>query len=235
MPGSHHSISLACRTFHKVLLPLVLITLLLCIQPYGMKHQTIRQRLLQFTYPAFLRITKLWGKNNTLLYNSNHTAPKAPVHALSVTLNSGQQLQLEQYRGRKLLLVNTASDCGYTGQYEELQQLWNQHKNHLEVIGFPANDFKKQERGNDAAIAAFCKLHFGIQFPLAQKSSVTKGPQQNPVFAWLTHAELNGWNDHAPEWNFAKYLIDENGVLTHYFGPSISPLGPEVQEAIKQQ
>ena len=130
--------------------------------------------------------------------------------------------------------MNTASDCGYTAQYAELQKLYEANKGTLEVIGFPANDFKEQESGSDADIAQFCSVNFGVSFPLAKKSSVVKSAAQNNIFNWLSDAAKNGWNNQSPEWNFSKYLVNEEGVLTHYFPPAVSPLSAEVVAAIKQ-
>ena len=121
------------------------------------------------------------------------------------------------------MIVNTASECGYTAQYAELQQLYTKYADQLTIIGFPSNDFKEQEKGTDDEIAAFCKVNFGVTFPLAKKSSVLKGLGQNEVFQWLTMKEMNGWNEQQPTWNFSKYLIDEKGRLTHYFDPSVVP------------
>ncbi len=200
----------------------------------NMGTQTLKQRVLQLAYPVLMRFTKLAGANALVLHNKSSKPPTQPVYNLDIVLNNGKTTSLEQYKGRKILLVNTASDCGYTGQYEALQQLWEKHKEDLVIIGFPANDFKEQEGGSDTDIAQFCKLNYGVQFPLAKKSSVVKGTDQNSVFDWLTDAQKNGWNDHAPDWNFSKYLINEQGMLTHYFGPSITPLGKEVQEALQK-
>jgi glutathione peroxidase len=125
-------------------------------------------------------------------------------------------------------LVNTASDCGYTDQYNELQQLYSRFQNRVEVIGFPANDFRQQEKGTDEQIAEFCRVNYGVTFPLAKKSVVIKSPDQNPVFRWLSDKNLNGWNDKEPSWNFSKYLVDEQGMLTHYFDPAVSPMSKDV-------
>jgi glutathione peroxidase len=130
------------------------------------------------------------------------------------------------------MLVNTASDCGYTDQYEALQKLSEECKDRLVVIGFPANDFKQQEKGSDEEIAQFCKLNFGVTFPLMKKSVVKKDPQQNEVFKWLTDSTMNGWNNKPPSWNFAKYIVNEEGILTNYFGSSISPAGKDIKKAI---
>jgi glutathione peroxidase len=130
-------------------------------------------------------------------------------------------------------LVNTASDCGYTGQYSELEELYQQYKNKLVVIGFPANDFKNQESKNDDAIASFCKINYGVTFPLAQKSSVIKGSQQNEVFNWLSDSTKNGWCNQPPTWNFSKYLVDENGMLIGYFSKDVSPLNEKIIRALQ--
>jgi len=134
--------------------------------------------------------------------------------------------------GKVALMVNTASDCGYTNQYDDLQKLYQQFNDQLEIIAFPANDFKEQEKGSDNDIAQFCKVNFGVTFPLAKKSVVVKSNEQNNIFKWLTSKSKNGWNEQPPTWNFSKYLINEQGMLTHYFDPSISPLSEEVVEAI---
>jgi glutathione peroxidase len=133
------------------------------------------------------------------------------------------------------MLVNTASDCGYTNQYTDLQELADEYKDKLVIIGFPANDFKEQEKGTDEEIAQFCKVNYGVSFPLMKKSGVIKSAQQNPVYQWLTDSAKNGWNNKPPAWNFTKYLINENGVLVNYFGSSVSPMSNEVLTAIKNK
>jgi glutathione peroxidase len=193
---------------------------------------TGRQRILKIVYPLWIAFTKLMGKNTKVLANAKHVRPVESIYSLQVPLNNGSTLPLETYKGKKLLLVNTASNCGYTNQYDDLQKLYQQFKNQLEIIAFPANDFKEQEKGSDSDIARFCKVNFGVTFPLAKKTVVVKSNNQNSIFKWLTSKEKNGWNEKAPSWNFSKYLIDEQGTLTHYFDPSISPLSEEVKKAI---
>jgi glutathione peroxidase len=141
---------------------------------------------------------------------------------------------METFRGKKVLLVNTASDCGYTGQYAELEALYKQYKDDgLVIIGFPANDFKQQEQRDDAAIAEFCKINYGVTFLLAQKSSVIKSAEQNPVFQWLSSLSLNGWNEQEPTWNFCKYIVNEDGVLEAFFPQGVSPLDESLIKYIK--
>ena len=195
---------------------------------------TGRQKILKAVYPVFMAITRLFGKNSKTMHNEFGASAPQSVYDLSVTLNNGSSLPLADFRGKKLLLVNTASDCGYTNQYADLQQLHDQYKEKLVIVGFPANDFQEQEKGTDEEIASFCRVNFGVSFPLAKKSVVIKGPDQNPVFAWLTHKAQNGWNEQAPSWNFSKYLINERGMLTHYFDPSVSPLSAVITTAISK-
>lgn len=196
------------------------------------KNMTYRQKVLKAIYPAWMWWTKLWGKNTTKLSNANQQPPVS-FYTLKGTLNNGHTLDFSSLKGKKVLLVNTASNCGYTDQYDALEKLYKENKERLLVIGFPANDFKQQEKGTDAEIAEFCRQNFGVSFPLMKKSVVVKGPGQNEIYQWLTDSAKNGWNSRQPTWNFSKYLVDENGVLVNYFGPSVSPLGADVQKAIK--
>ncbi|WP_298733718.1 glutathione peroxidase [uncultured Chitinophaga sp.] len=192
---------------------------------------TGRQSFLQKFYPLIMRFARTLGKKGRILQNRQEQKPRVAFSTLTMVSNKGDMIPMSQFSGRHLLLVNTASDCGYTAQYAELQELHERFPQ-LVIIGFPANDFKEQEKGDDADIARFCQLNFGVTFTLAAKSSVLKGPQQNNIFRWLTDPGLNGWNHQQPEWNFSKYLVNSDGMLTHYFGPAVSPLGKEVLGAV---
>jgi glutathione peroxidase len=197
------------------------------------RAMTGKQKIMKTIYPLITRVTRLFGKNSDVLVNSDGKPPVKSLYNLPVKLNSGSELDLEELSGKKILIVNTASDCGYTRQYEELQQLHERYQGKLQVIGFPANDFSEQEKGSDAEIMQFCKLNYGISFPLSTKTVVIKTQNQNPVFEWLSNKNLNGWNDKAPSWNFSKYLVNEKGILTHYFDPSVSPLGRDIIQAVE--
>jgi glutathione peroxidase len=186
---------------------------------------------LKWVYPLFIQYKNL-KRGNRDLEQARDIVPPASFYNLSALLNSGTVLPFENLKGKKVLIVNTASNCGYTRQYAELQQLYESHKERLTVIAFPSNDFKEQEKGSDEEIARFCRVHYGVSFPLVKKSVVLKGGSQNGVFKWLTSKALNGWNDRQPSWNFSKYLINEKGHLTHYFDPAVSPLSTEVINAI---
>lgn len=198
------------------------------------KHMTYRQKVLKTVYPVFMWWSRLVGNNSNELVNSN-SEPVIPFYTLKGFLNNGNELDFTSLKGKKVLLVNTASDCGYTDQYAELEKLYEKYNNSLVIIGFPSNDFKQQENGTDEEIAQFCKLNFGISFPMMKKSVVIKSDQQNEVFRWLTDLSLNGWNNKQPTWNFCKYLVNENGVLTNYFGSAVSPLSKDVIKAIEKK
>lgn len=195
---------------------------------------TMRQQILRIVYPFLIHVTNLLKKNTRVAENRRGIKPVESIYDLTVQLNNGALLPLSSLKGKKILLVNTASDCGYTAQYADLQKLYQHAKEDLTIIGFPANDFKEQEKGNDEEIARFCAVNYGISFPLAKKSTVVKSEAQHPVFQWLTNKELNGWNSQQPVWNFSKYLVSEEGVLTHYFDPSVLPVSDPVLKAINQ-
>lgn len=196
------------------------------------KSMTYRQKVLKAVYPVFMWFNKLTGKNSGKFSNAG-TTPPVSFYSLTAIANNGDTVSFDSFKGKKVLLVNTASNCGYTSQYDDLQKLSEQFKDKLVVLGFPANDFKEQEKGTDTEIAEFCRKNFGVSFPLMQKSVVIKSADQNPVFQWLTDSSKNGWNNKLPSWNFSKYLVDEQGALTHYFDPSVSPLSADVIKAIK--
>lgn len=193
---------------------------------------TFKQKLLRLLYPVIRNSSKK-GEKGTVLNNTENKTPQESFYQLAATLNNNQPLDFSVFAGKKVMIVNTASNCGYTGQYAELQTLHEKFGNKLQIIGFPANDFKEQEQGDDGEIAQFCQINYGVTFPLAKKASVIKSADQQPVFKWLTDTSKNGWNNHAPDWNFSKYLIDEKGNLQRYFGPAISPLDDEVLKAVK--
>ena len=197
------------------------------------KNMTYRQKVLKAVYPAFMWITKLTGTNTKKMKNESAKSPVVSFYDLSATQIDGKELKFADFKGKKLLLVNTASDCGYTNQYADLQKLYDQFKNKLLVIGFPANDFKEQEKGTDEEIVQFCQKNYGVTFPVIKKSVVIKSAQQNPVYQWLTDSSKNGWCNQQPSWNFSKYMVDENGVLTNYFDPSVSPLSNEITDKLK--
>lgn len=139
----------------------------------------------------------------------------------------GKEIDFSIFKGKKVLIANTASECGYTPQYTELQGLHEQYGNKVTVLGFPANNFGGQEPGSNEDIGAFCQKNFGVTFQLFEKSEVV-GNEMNPVYKWLTTKELNGWNEEKPTWNFCKYLISEKGELLKFYSAGVSPVSDEV-------
>lgn len=194
---------------------------------------TTRQKILKAVYPVFMWWTNMTGKKTKTMDNAANKQPVTSFYELKATANNGTVIDFATFKGKKVLLVNTASNCGYTNQYDDLEALYKENKDKLVVIGFPANDFKEQEKGTDEEIAEFCRVNFGVTFPLARKSTVIRSKDQHPVFQWLTDPTKNGWLNQEPTWNFSKYLVDENGVLTDYFDPSVSPKGEEIMSALK--
>lgn len=188
-----------------------------------LSRMTLKQRLLKWANPVYQWITSVFGSRGQIRANNGNSAAPVPFYGLSTVLNNADSLLFTALRNKKVLLVNTASDCVYTSQYKELQHLAEQYADRLIVIAFPSNDFGNQEPGTDGQIAAFCDRNYHVCFPISRKATVKKGKTQHDVYQWLTDKSKNGWNDHAPDWNFAKYLVNEQGQLTHYIGPAVSP------------
>lgn len=186
-------------------------------------HMTWKQSLLKTAYPIIMFVGKLTGQSKNILLNKDQAKPAESFYDLKAIKNNGDTLYFNELKGKKVLLVNTASDCGYTGQYEELEKLHQQFGKDLVIIGFPANDFKDQEKKSDEDIAAFCKINYGVSFQLMKKGQVIKGANQQTVYQWLTNPAKNGWCNKQPDWNFSKYLINENGVLDSYYSQWVSP------------
>jgi len=153
-------------------------------------------------------------------------APVSVYNFKSLKNIDGKNLDLSKYKGKKILIVNTASKCGYTKQYTELQQLAELYKDKLVVIGFPANNFGGQEPGSNENIKDFCQKNFGVTFPLSEKVSV-KGADIHPLFKMLTEAENPDFKGEI-KWNFEKFLIDENGKLVHRFRSATKPLSEDI-------
>ena len=141
---------------------------------------------------------------------------------------NGKDYPLSQLKGKKVLVVNTASKCGYTPQYEGLQELYEKYgADDFMIIGFPANNFLKQEPGSNEEIASFCSINYGVTFPMMSKISV-KGNAQDPLYKWLTSKSDNGLEDSKVSWNFQKYMIDEEGQLVGHLSPKTKPDNEEL-------
>lgn len=142
-------------------------------------------------------------------------------------LDSDEVIDLKSFEGKKILIVNVASKCGYTPQYKDLQTLYEQYSDRLVILGFPCNQFFGQEPGSESQIQQFCTATYGVTFPMTTKVDV-KGKDQHPIYKWLTHKELNGKDDYKVSWNFNKFLIDKNGQLMAHFGSRVNPLDEEI-------
>jgi glutathione peroxidase len=221
------------KAFIVILLLLIAFWTYVEIVNRNSSNMTTKQKILKAVYPMWMWFAGKQGMNNKNL-SSDKMTPAVSFYSLKDTAINGTAFDFEKLKGKKVMLVNTASDCGYTGQYDDLQKLSEQYKDKLMVIGFPANDFKEQEKGTDEEIATFCKKNFGVSFQLMQKSSVIKGASQSKIFEWLTDSTKNGWNNQQPSWNFCKFIVDEQGRLTNFFGSTIEPLGKEITAALNK-
>jgi glutathione peroxidase len=149
------------------------------------------------------------------------------MYDIKVNSLEGVPIDFGRYKNRNLLIVNTASRCAYTPQYEHLQKLHETHGHEVTVLGFPANDFLWQEPGKNAEIADFCRQNYGVTFQMFEKVSV-KGKDQHPLYQWL-----EATSGKRPQWNFCKYLVDKKGNVLAYYGPKISPLDAEIIKKIR--
>lgn len=181
----------------------------------------ILTKIISATYPFRMLVARLTGIG--IRKHENYHRVIAPVNffSLQATLNTGEIISMEKYRGKQILVVNLASQCGYTPQYKALETMYRQH-DQLMVLGFPSNDFGGQEPGSDKEIAKFCQVNFGVSFPVFKKDKVS-GVDKQSVYTWLCDKEQNGWNREAPQWNFYKYLVDEQGNLSKVFSSAVSP------------
>jgi glutathione peroxidase len=166
--------------------------------------------------------------------SSIQSTPAMSFHDLSATDIHGKTMSLSEFKGKKVLVVNTASECGYTKQYAQLQELYAMYQDKgLVVIGFPCNDFGGQEPGSEAQIEAFCQKNYGVTFPMMSKISV-KGDNVSPVYQWLTSKVQNGVLDAKVKWNFHKFLIDEEGRLVAEYGSGTTPLDDKIVDWVKR-
>lgn len=149
------------------------------------------------------------------------------IHSFTVKSIDGSAIALSNFKGKKILIVNTASKCGYTPQYDGLEKVYETNKDKLVIIGFPCNQFGGQEPGTAEEIVSFCKKNYGVSFPLAEKIDV-KGDQIAPIYQWLTQKQQNGVLDATISWNFNKFLLDENGKMLAYFPSKVKPDSEEI-------
>jgi glutathione peroxidase len=153
--------------------------------------------------------------------------PELSVHKLELKTLEGDNLPLRQFKGKKLLIVNVASECGLTPQYEQLQQLYDKYNDKLEILGVPCNDFAGQEPGVPQQIRDFCTTKYDITFTLSEKVNIKTDPI-HPLYDFLTRKDQNNYLDTIVEWNFQKYLLNETGELIAVFPPPVNPTSEEV-------
>lgn len=163
-------------------------------------------------------------------YSSMTETPS--IHTFKIESLDGKTINFADYKGKKILIVNVASECGYTKQYAQLQELYELHNEKLVIIGFPSNDFGGQEPGTAAEIQEFCSSKFGVTFPLTTKVNIKSNPV-HPIYDWLTQKSRNGVLDATVKWNFNKFLINENGVLEKALPSSVTPLDEEILNWIR--
>lgn len=154
------------------------------------------------------------------------------IYDFKVESLDGKEINFADFKGKKILIVNTASECGFTPQYADLEKVYGDYKDKLVVIGFPANNFGGQEPGSNSEIGAFCQKNYGVTFPMAAKISV-KGDDTAPIFKYLTEKELNGVKNTTILWNFTKFLVDENGKLIDTFVSTTKPTDEAITKYLK--
>lgn len=162
---------------------------------------------------------------------ANVPAPAKSLYDFTVKSIDGKPVALSTYKGKKIVILNTASKCGFTPQYADWEKFYKAHGDKIVVLGFPANNFMSQEPGSDEEVASFCQKNYGVTFPMFSKVDVV-GQGQSPLYKWLTTKSLNGWNDKAPTWNFCKYVVDEQGRLTNFFASDVKPDNEEFKKAV---
>jgi glutathione peroxidase len=164
---------------------------------------------------------------------SSFNTPVKSIYSFKIKALDGSTIDFSKFKGKKILVVNTASHCGFTPQYEGLEKLYKENKDKLVIVGFPSDNFGGQEFQNDDSISSFCKKNFGVTFPLTTRVDV-KGDNTTPVFKYLCHKDENGVLDATISWNFNKFIIDENGNLLQHFDSKVTPDSPELLKYINQ-
>ena len=164
---------------------------------------------------------------------TNTNVSKESIHQFKLTDLNGETFNMSSLKGKKVMVVNTASKCGLTYQYEILEKMYKDYESdNFIIVGFPANNFLWQEPGSNDEIAAFCKKNYGVSFPMMEKVSV-KGSDMHPLYKFLTNKNKNGYKDSSVKWNFQKYLINENGHLVKIISPRTKPDDPSIIQWIK--
>lgn len=160
------------------------------------------------------------------------TAPMESVYSIKISALNGVPISLSEYKDKYILFVNVASKCGFTRQYEDLQQLYDTHKDRLMIIGVPCNQFGGQEPGTATDIQTFCQQNYGVTFLMTEKVDV-KGKNQHTLYQWLTQQDKNGSSSSSVKWNFQKYLVGKKGELIDYYFSSTNPLSDKIKKHLK--
>lgn len=178
-----------------------------------------------YTILLFAIMFSIFSKAQTL------KDPSASIYDVKINTLDGKPLDLNSFKGKKILFVNVASECGFTKQYSELQELYETYKENLVVIGVPCNQFGGQEPGDASQIQTFCEKNFGVTFQLTEKVDV-KGDNQHPLYQWLTSEELNGTTNSSVKWNFQKYIVNEKGQFVDYFYSMTKPMSSKITKLL---
>ncbi|MBC7407721.1 MAG: glutathione peroxidase [Arcicella sp.] len=208
-----------------------------------MNKKLIISIILIFTITMLLKLMKVgsllgalaipFTQNGHVERPKNFTVTSSKnLHEFKMKSLDGKNVDLSIYKGKKVVILNTASKCGFTPQYGDWEKFYEANKGKVVVLGFPANEFNGQEPGSDAEISTFCQKNYGVTFPMFSKV-VVKGEGKCDLYKFLTTKSLNGWNDKEPSWNFCKYVVNEKGELTHFFASGVKPDSKEFMEAIK--
>jgi glutathione peroxidase len=191
----------------------------------------MKKLLIVFAVIAFACTSSVQKQNPQNITSLDQLIMEKSIYDFKMKDINGEEVDFSQFKGKKLLLVNVASKCGYTPQYEDLQKLHEMHGDKVLIIGFPANNFGGQEPGSNEEIKQFCSENYGITFTMMDKISV-KGADKDPLYRWLSDKDLNGWNDKEPSWNFCKYFINEKGELVKFFPSSVKPTDEEIVKLV---
>tara|TARA_B100000519_G_C14059777_1_gene351507 strand:+ start:36 stop:638 length:603 start_codon:yes stop_codon:yes gene_type:complete len=191
-----------------------------------------RKKIIMFTFASTI-ISGVFS----MAFSKNVIESKGVVNSASsfydLAINdiNGKKINLAKFKGKKVMIVNVASRCGYTSQYEDLQALYEKNKDKLEIIAVPCNDYGSQESGSNSEIKNFCETRYGVSFTMGSKQKIKSSPISD-LYQWLSDPKQNGWNSSLPSWNFCKYVINEDGQLTHFLRSGVNPTGNEMLEII---
>lgn len=168
------------------------------------------------------------------LFNTSKSKmpPTESLYDIKINALSGEAINLSDYKGKFIVFVNVASECGFTGQYKDLQKLYETYQDQLMIIGVPCNQFGGQEPGSASDIQTFCERNYGVTFLMTEKVDV-KGKNQHPLYQWLTDKTKNGSSNSSVQWNFQKYLVSKNGELIDYYLSATGPLSNKITKHLK--